>query len=67
METPKIKKAKERGELYKEIIKAVMSVLKKYDIKDIRWALNKWASQEAKKAKLKREIEEKKKELSTIK
>lgn len=61
------KNTKERGELYKEIIKAVMQVLKKYPIKDIRWALNKWAKTEATKARLKKEIEERKKELTNIK
>lgn len=59
--------SKNRDGLYKEIIKAVMSVLKKYPIKDIRWALNKWAKTEATKARLKREIDERKKELTSIK
>ncbi len=62
-----IQKEKDRGVLYIEIIKAVMSVLKKYDIRDIRWALNKWAKTEATKARLKKEIAEKASALKDLK
>lgn len=60
-------KTVDRDVLYKDIIKAVMSVLKKYDIKDIRWALNRWAKVEATKAKLKKEIAERSAALKNIK
>jgi len=61
------KKPEDRDALYTEIIKAVMSVLKKYSIKDIRWALNKWAKTEATKARLKKEIAERAAALKGIK
>lgn len=61
------KAQKDRDVLYKEIIASVMSSLRKYDIKDLRWALNRWAKKENAKARLRREIAERKKELSTIK
>lgn len=57
----------DRAALYGEIIKAVMSVLKKYDIKDIRWALNKWAKNESTKARLRKEIAERASALKEIK
>lgn len=56
-----------RDRQYKEIISSVMSSLKKYDVKDLRWALNRWAKKENAKARLRKEIADRKKELSSIK
>lgn len=61
------RKKEVRDVLYRDIIKAVMSVLKKYDIKDIRWALNRWAKTEATKAKLRKQISDAAAELKGIK
>lgn len=62
-----VKDPKKRSALYAEIIKSVMSELKKYGIKDIRWALNKWAKTEATKAKLRKQIADAAAELKHIK
>lgn len=60
-------KKQDRDALYKQIIASVMSSLKKYDVKDLRWALNRWAKKENAKARLRREIAERAKELKDLK
>lgn len=63
----KTQNKQDREKLYKEIISSVMSSLKKYDVRDLRWALNRWAKKENTKARLRREIAERNKELSSLK
>lgn len=57
----------DREVLYKNIIGSVMSSLKKYSVQDLRWALNRWAKTENAKARLRREIAERQRELGSLK